>query len=402
MNADDELIFVINLGSTSTKIALFEGKRQLVRSELHVNPEELSGLFEAVDQLPLRTRSIKNELGGLGINPGDFDIIVTRGGNLPHICGGAYLADKYMIDFLRYAPFQQHVSNIACMIGTEIAAPYGTPVMIYDSVLVDEYDDEARISGLPEIEIVPGAHVLNSRMVCRRTAETLGREYEDCNFIVAHMGGGCSVTIHKKGRIVDAVNSDMGPMAPDRAGRIQTKHLVRLCYEGGLTQRQMMKKLAGGAGILAHLGTQDMLEVEEMIQSGDMHAKLVWYAMACQTAKAIGECATVLSGNIDRIILTGGLAHSKRHVNWISERVSFLAPIEVIHGELEMEALAFGAYRVLSGEEQLKRYTLPPDGFDSIESFYKSLQKLPNQDAPREHIAPAGKKLSAEKGNELL
>ncbi|RLD13437.1 MAG: butyrate kinase, partial [Caldiserica bacterium] len=240
----------------------------------------------------------------------------------------------------------------------EIAKPLGIPAFIVDPVVVDEMDDLARISGLPEIERKSIFHALNQKSVARKAASDLGKRYEDVNFIVVHLGGGISIGAHRRGRVVDvnnALNGD-GPFAPEKAGGLPTQALVDMCFSGKFTLEEMLKKLAGKGGLVSHLGTNDARKVEKMIEEGDEHAKLIYEAMAYQIAKTIGEMATVLKGDVDAIILTGGLAYSKMLTAWVKERVSFIAPVKIYPGENEMEALALGALRVLRGEEKAKIY----------------------------------------------
>ncbi|MGI5936888.1 MAG: butyrate kinase [Oscillospiraceae bacterium] len=364
-----KLIFAINPGSTSTKIALFEDDKMLVKEELSYDAADISKYKRAIDQLEMRKQSILDFLEKHQIDPKKFDIIVARGGSLPPIKGGAYRVDDYMVDVLTYAPLAQHVSNLACMIGKEIGDQYNIPVIIYDAPGTDEFIPEAKMTGLPEVEIIPVSHVLNTRKVARDVAKKLDKEYEKCRFIVAHLGGGISINAHCEGKIIDSVYDDMGPMSPQRAGRIPTRFMAKLCYSGKYTYDEMKRKLIGQGGVIAYLGTQDLRKVTAMIEAGDELAKKVFYAMAYQIAKGIGELAPVLHGKIDRIILTGGGAHSRLLTDLITERVSFLAPVEIVPGEKEMEALAEGGLRVLNGIEEPKTFDIVPVDFTSREEF---------------------------------
>ncbi|MGI5971543.1 MAG: butyrate kinase [Oscillospiraceae bacterium] len=363
------LIFAINPGSTSTKLALFRDEELLWRTETHHEPEKLTGL-RMVDQLEFRTEGIRKTLKEMKVDPASFDIIVCRGGNMPYIKGGAYKVNQHMLNVNTYAPMHEHAANLACMIGDAIGRPLGIPVIIYDGTGVDEMDEIAKITGMPEVTIMPANHVLNSRMVCRMTAKKLGKRFEDCGFIVVHMGGGITITAYKDGKLIDCVMADQGPMSPERSGRIQPTRMLDLCYSGERTKAEMRKYIRGGSGILAHLGTQNMKEVFERIESGDEHARKIVYAMAYQIAKGIGEMAVVLRGKIDSIILTGGLARNEDFCGWISEMAGFLGRFERVPGEYEMEALAEGARRVLSGQEEAKTYDLPPYGFKTVDEFY--------------------------------
>ena len=365
----DQTIFVINPGSTSTKIALYRGEEQVFKTTAYLDRDFLS-MPRLADQVPGRLEGIRKVLKERNIDPASFDMIACRGGNMPGIQGGVYKVNRHLVNVCTYAPYQEHAANIACILGYEIARPYGTPVIICDGTGVDELDDLARYTGIPEIQVIPINHVLNSRMVCRMTAEKLGRRYEDCTFIVCHMGGGIGLTLHKKGRLADCCASDMGPMSPERAGRIPTLQMADYCYASTRTLAQMRRYVKGGSGILAHLGTQDMREVERRVESGEQKATQVVHAMAYQTGKGIAELAAPVGGQVDRIIMTGSLAYFRQFLDWVMEYVSFIAPIEVLPGEYEMEALAAAARRVLQGEETAKIYDLPPYGYASTEDFY--------------------------------
>lgn len=364
-----KLILVVNPGSTSTKLAIFRDEERLHKKTMQHSKEQLA-VIKSTDQLDFRTKSVYEFLDECSVNPKDLDIVACRGGQLAHIEGGTYKVTKYMMDLLKYAPHQQHASNLACLIGNEIAAPLGIPVIISDSPSSDEFDDAARITGLPQFEMIPGSHILNSRMAARKVAASMGRKYEDCNFIVLHMGGGIGLNVHKKGRIVDGLSTDMGPMSPERAGRIPSRSIIEMCFSGEYTEAEMRKLVMGGSGVLAHLGTQNMFEIENRVNAGDKKAIKIIYAMAYQAAKGIGELSTVLCGDVDRIIITGDLARFTQLVDWVLERVKFIAPIEIIPGEFEMEALARAAVRYLEGLDEAKEYTRPPYGYESIKQFY--------------------------------
>jgi butyrate kinase len=259
---------------------------------------------------------------------------------------------------------REHASNLGAIIAHEIAARVGVPSFIVDPVSVDEFDPIARISGLPEIERRSLSHALNLKATARRAAQDLGAPYEALNLIGVHLGGGITVSAHRKGRMVD-VNQALdgtGPFSPERSGGLPVGDVVRMCYgvppyeDVQLTYAEMFQKIAGRGGLVAHLGTNDAVEVERRIDAGDEHARLIYEAMAYQIAKEIGLMATVLKGVVDAIYITGGLAHSARLVGWIRERTSWIAPVCVYPGEDEMLALAQGALRVLRGEEQAKTY----------------------------------------------
>lgn len=363
-------ILVINPGSTSTKVAYFEDEKQLYRGELDVKAENLKGVTTAMAELDERERTVMDFMRENGIDENELDIIVSRGGILPACDGGAYKVNQLMIDILTYAPEKEHASNVGCMIAKKIADRLGIDAVIYDPPVVDEFTEIAHMTGVPEIRIKPIGHMLNSRCVSREVAKKIGKPYEECNFIVAHYGGGCSVSAHKKGRIVDQINDDIGSMSTQRAGRIPTGEMIKLCYSGKYTEKEMHRKLIGNSGFVAYFGTQDALEVENMAKSGDEKAQLVYAAMAYQCGKMIGEIAAAFKGEVDRIIFTGGMSHSKYFLDQVIDYVKFIAPIEIVPGEREMEGLALGALRVVRGDEKAKEWDILPVGCSSQEEFY--------------------------------
>ncbi len=350
-------ILAINPGSTSTKISLYEDERELFTKKLE-HPLELIDKFDNVeDQLHMRKELVVEFLKEQNVDIKDLSAVVARGGMLPPVKTGAYAINDLMVDRVTKRPVMEHASNLAAPIAYDIAREAGIQSYIYDCVMADELTDMARISGMPELPRTSASHVLNTRAMAIKAAKECGRRYEDMNIIVAHLGGGISINIHEKGRITDLVSDDEGPFSPERAGRVPCRELINLCYSGKYDKKTMQRKLRGNGGLRAYLNTIDAREVEEMISEGSQEAKLVYEAMAYQIAKGIGELATVTDGNIDVIVLTGGIAYSAMLTGWISKRVSFIAPVEILAGENEMEALAFGALRVLKGEETAREYT---------------------------------------------
>lgn len=351
-------ILVINPGSTSTKIAVFEDDKEVFKKNLSHSKEELSKFEKIVDQYEFRRDVILTTLKEEGVKLEEISAVVGRGGLLRPIPGGTYRVNEAMLHDLRIGLQGEHASNLGGILAYEIAKPYGIPAFIVDPVVVDEMEPIAKISGLPEIERRSIFHALNQKAVARLAAKDLGKDYEDVNLIVVHLGGGISVGVHRKGRVIDvnnALNGD-GPFAPERAGGLPVWDAMKLALSGKFTERELKKKLAGQGGIVAYLGTNNMREVEKMVKAGDEKATLIFQAMAYQVAKEIGADATVLKGEVDAIVLTGGLAHSELFVGWIKERVSFIAKVLVYPGEDEMRALAFGALRVLRGEENVREY----------------------------------------------
>ena len=351
-------ILVINPGSTSTKIGIYENEKEAFRINIEHTTGELAPFKTVAEQYDFRKNAILNALRENGFSVETLDCIVARGGALPPLKGGAYLINAAMADRLKNRAKVEHASNVAALIAFELAEALNIPSYIYDAISTDELTDIARISGMPVLPRDSMFHALNSRAVARKVASSRQRTYADMNLIVAHLGGGISISIHHLGRVIDILSDDEGPFSPERAGRVSCGCLIDLCYSGQYDYHTMRKMLRGKGGLLACLGTSSGIEVEGRINNGDAEARLVYEAMAYQIAKGIGELATVLCGNIDAIILTGGLAHSKMLTGWITERVKFIAPVELGPGENELESLALGGLRVLRGEEAAHEYDL--------------------------------------------
>jgi len=350
-------ILAINPGSTSTKIAVYEDERELFTATLDHPVEEIEKYDHIQDQYEMRKNVVLSFLEEKGFDVKELSAVVGRGGMLPPVKSGAYEVNELMLKTLREKPYMEHASNLGAPIAYEIAKVAGVKAYIYDSVRVDELNEIARISGMPDIPRTSTSHVLNTRAMAIKLAKKMGKKYEDMNFIVAHLGGGISLNVHQKGQIVDIISDDEGPFSPESAGRVPCRKLIELCYSGKYDKRTMLKKLRGNGGIKAYLGIIDAREVERLIEKGDEKARLIYEAMAYQVAKGIGELATVVEGNVDYIILTGGIAYSEMLTNWIKKRVEFIAPVEIMPGENEMESLAYGILRVLRGEEKFRVYT---------------------------------------------
>ncbi|WP_163195518.1 butyrate kinase [Clostridium thermarum] len=351
-------LLIINPGSTSTKIGVYEDEKAILVETLRHETEEIEKYNSIADQFEFRKEVILKVLKEKNFDITTLNAVVGRGGLLKPIPGGTYVVNDRMLEDIRAEIRGQHASNLGALIANEIAAELNIPAYIVDPVVVDELDDIARISGMPEIERTSIFHALNQKAVAKRYAKEKGKKYEELNLIVAHMGGGVSVGAHKKGRIVDVNNAldGEGPYSPERSGGVPVGDLVRMCYSGKYTYEEMKKKITGKGGFVAYLGTNSALEVEKAALAGEPKAKLIHDAMGYQVAKEIGSCASVLCGKVDAIILTGGMAYGKPMIDVISERVSFIAPIVVYPGEDELLALAQGAIRVLSGEEEAKIY----------------------------------------------
>lgn len=349
-------LLVINPGSTSTKIAVFENEKPVLSETLRHKPEELAQ--HASDPYGFRKRLILEALEKRGISLGSLHAVVARGGLLKPIPGGVFKIGSKMLEDLRAATYGKHASNLAALIAFEIARECQIPSFVVDPVVVDELEPVARLSGLPEITRRSAFHALNQKAVARRAAADLGLKYRESNLVVAHLGGGITVGAHRHGRVVDVNNGidGEGPFSPERAGALPVIDLIRLCFSGQFTETDLRKKIMRRGGLMAYLGTTDAIEVEAMIRAGNQEAGLFYEAMAYQVAKEIGAAATVLKGAVDAVVLTGGLAYSNILVGWIKERVAFLGRIMVYPGENEMEALANGALRVLRGQEEAMDY----------------------------------------------
>ncbi len=349
-------VLAINPGSTSTKIAVYDDETVIMKASVE-HGAALTGFSRVADQYDLRKAAVLDALGQALIPLKTLDAVVGRGGFLPPVVSGAYVVNQAMVRRLAEAPSVEHAANLAAPIALSLAQAIGLSAYIYDSVAVDELEPIARLSGCAEVERLSLSHALNMRATAIRCAKDLGKPYRACDFVVAHLGGGITLSAHQRGRMVDLVSDDEGPFSPERAGALPAKDLIRLCYSRD--EESVRRMLRGDGGLRSYLGTNDALAVENRVVAGDAKARLVYQAMAYQCAKAIGSLATVLSGRLDAIILTGGLARSSMLVDWISERVSFIAPVHVYPGENELEALAFGALRVLRGEERANEYIDP-------------------------------------------
>ncbi len=352
-------ILVINPGSTSTKLSIFENGKQIISEKISHSKEELSNFKKISDQFDFRKKIIEDFLKKHGFSISDFDAIGARGGNTHPLESGVYRVNQKMVEDLLSLKYGAHASNLGAPLAFSIASEVGIPAFIVDPVIVDEMQPIAKLTGLKGIMRKAKDHPLNQKAAARIVAEKLGKTYENANFIVAHLGGGISVASHKKGRMIDennALNGD-GPFSPERSGDIPNISLVELCFSGKYTKEEIKKMLAGRGGLVSHLGTNSLIDVLEMIKNGDEYAKLVFDAMIYQIAKEIGKHAAVLKGNVDAIILTGGLARSNELTEGIKEYVSFIAPVFIVPGEHEMEAIERGVRLALLGKEKIKEYT---------------------------------------------
>jgi butyrate kinase len=352
-------ILTINPGSTSTKIALYEDDRELGNHTQRYDLETLKRLPNVLNQREMRLEAIHKVLEERGRTLREIDAFVGRGGLMAPVRGGTYTVNAAMAADLLSGRYGIHASNLGALLARDLADEAGgKEAFTVDPVVVDEMIPEARLSGFPEIERRSIFHALNHKAIGRRAAADLGKAYEKCHLVVAHLGSGISIGAHDRGRVIDVNNAfdGEGPFSPERAGSLPAGDLVRLAYSGTLTLEELLRKISSQGGLVAHLGINDLREVRRRIDEGDAKAALLFNAMAYQVARGIGAEAAALTGEVDAIVLTGGLAYSDRFVEAIRHRVAFIAPILVYPGEDELKALAEGALRVLRGEEKALIY----------------------------------------------
>ncbi|MBL4560422.1 MAG: butyrate kinase [Labilibaculum sp.] len=352
-------ILAINPGSTSTKIAVYQGDKSVFLKNIKHSNEELSQFEMISDQFEFRKGVIMRELVDAEIQIDLIEAVVGRGGLVKPIESGIYLVNERLKEDLRIGILGEHASNLGGLIADNIAqALPKAKAYIVDPVVVDEMIDVARISGHPEFQRVSIFHALNQKAIGRAFARSIDKKYEEINVIVAHLGGGISVGAHRKGRVVDVNNAldGEGPFSPERSGTLPAGALAKLCFSGDYTLDDLKKMIKGEGGLVAHLGTNDAYNVELKAKAGDAKAQLIQDAMSYQIAKSIGAMSTVLKGKVDGILLTGGIAHNPDLVNYVKEMVSFIAPVHVYPGEDEMKALAMNGYMVLRGDIEPRKY----------------------------------------------
>ena len=357
-------ILVINPGSTSTKMAVYDYENPVFVRNIAHTAEELAQFDAITEQQDFRRQLVLDELKRSNISL-DFDAVIGRGGLVKPICGGVYEINKRMLeDTLHGCVMHNHACNLGCLITYEIATMVNNQhsnkcrAFIADPGVVDELSPFARISGSPLMPRICIWHALNHRAIARRYAQSIDKQYEDLNLIICHLGGGISIAAHEHGRAIDANNAldGEGPFSPERAGSLPAADLIRLCFSGKYDEKQLLKHIAGQAGLTAHLGTNNMLEILERINQGNLHAKLLVDAMLYHTAKAIAAESAVLCGRIDAILLIGGMAYSDYIISELRRRIEFLAPVHIFPGENEMEALALNALYVLQGKREAHVY----------------------------------------------
>jgi len=363
-----ERILILNPGSTSTKLALFDGAECTFEDRISHTPLDLSRFACVWDQYKYRKGLILEFLDDRGVSLDTLDAVVGRGGLFAPTVSGTYSVNQRMIDDARSAERGEHPSNLGAVLAYGIAWDHGIPAFIVDPPCVDEMDAVARYSGLPEIPRTSLVHALNVKAIVRIVAGKLGKDHCGLDLVVVHLGGGISVCALKQGRMVDVSNAlSAGPFTPQRAGAVQTVDLLRMCFSGDYTEEEIEEKLVSQGGLLAYLGTLDVEEIISRIESGDEEAARVIDAMVHQIAKEIGAMAAVLDGRLDAVVLTGGLANSKYITDRLRSKVGFLGDVMVLPGEDELKALALGALRVLRGEEKAKTYPETVEGAGSCE-----------------------------------
>lgn len=349
-------ILVINPGSTSTKIAIYDNETPLFVKSIDHSQEELAKFENIIDQYDMRKDLILSVLETQNIPVESITAIVARGGLLPPVQSGAYKVNDDMVYQLKYHPQNEHASNLGAVIAHSLGGKLGIDSYIYDPVTVDELEPIARITGLPEMERKGMGHNLNMRASAIKYAEEIGKSYEDLTLLVAHLGGGITLSLHKNGRMIDMISDDEGPFSPERAGGLPVFQVIKMATSPDCDYDKMMRKVRREGGLMAYFGTTDARIVEEKVREGDERASLIYEALAHNVAKNIGKLSVVVGGKIDAIILTGGMAYSEMLTDWIRERVEFIAPVKIIPGENEIEALALGVLRVLNGEEEAHEF----------------------------------------------
>lgn len=350
-------LLVINPGSTTTKIALFDGENVRELHELEHDRAELAKFPTTLSQLEYRRDALHKALAFWNTPVSSLSAVISRGSPLKPLVSGVYAISEPMLADIKGGKLQDHASHLGPLLAHEIAEEGKIPAFIADPVSVDEFDDVAKISGWPELPRGTLSHALNIKAMLRETAEERGVTPETLNAVVAHLGGGFSIAAVRQGRIIDVNNAnDGGPFSPERVGTLPLVGLLKMCFSGKYTYDQLRKMLIGKGGLMAHLGTADVREVLKRINAGDEKAKLVLQAMCYHISKEIGAMASALCGNVDAIILTGGVSYNARIVEWIRERVGFIAPLVVKPGQNEMKALAAHAVRALQDPSIVRQY----------------------------------------------
>ncbi|NLM38909.1 MAG: butyrate kinase [Firmicutes bacterium] len=353
-----ERLLVINPGSTSTKLAIYDGRELHASITINHSAADLAQFPDIVDQIDFRTEALLNWLSEIEVSLGSITAVVCRGGLLKPIPSGVYQVNEDMVADLRSGRYGKHASNLAGLIGFGIGQRLNIPCYIADPVVVDELQPVARVSGHPKISRISIFHALNHKATARRAAEQLGKPYAALKLIVVHMGGGISIGAHRYGHVIDVNNAlnGEGPLSPERTGSLPATALVNYYFDEMASPHELMRRFVGRGGLVNHLGTNDLREVQKRMEAGDHQAKVVFRAMALQISKEIGRASAVLHDHVDAVVLTGGMAYSKALTDLIAEYVQFIAQVIVLPGENELEALAHAAIRVLRGIEKPRIY----------------------------------------------
>lgn len=351
------LILVINPGSTSTKLALFRENECVAEESRVCSQKELDRCESVIDQVPMRTQAVRDFLKEHDVAVEDLTVIAARGGPLKPMAGGVYAINEAMLSDAKGGCGIEHVSRIACIVADDLGRAAGVPGFTVDPVSTDEFDPISRISGLKECPRLSLTHALNMKAVARAYADELGKPYDSLNLLTVQLGGGSSMAIHSKGRMIDSVDGNgEGPFSPERSGGLRVDTFARWIESEGLSFAEVLKRLTRSGGLMSHLGTTDAMEVERRIDAGDADAELVYRAMAYAISKHLCGLSAAVNGKIDGIVVTGGLARSEMLTGWIKERIEFLGPVRIFPGEMEMTALNQGALRVLNGVETAQTY----------------------------------------------
>ena len=352
------LILVINPGSISLKIAVYRNRKEIFSSTILNDQLLFKNKSDIKKNVYIYVRAIRDLLQNTNFNLSDINVVVGRGGLLRPLKGGVYKINAKMVDDLHGSIMGEHPSNYGALIANEFSRISKSKAFIVDPVVVDEMEPVARISGLPMIERKSIFHALNQKAVARKVANRLGKPYNELNLIIVHMGGGITVGCHRNGQVIDVNNGldGEGPLSPERSGTLPAGDLIDLCFSGQYSKQQIKSIIKGQGGLTAYLETNDVSAIENRIKQKDKHAALIYQAMVYQICKEVGALSTVLKGEVDAIALTGGLAKSKKIVQLIKKKIAFIAPVYIYAGEFEMEAMAMGALRAITGEEKVKYY----------------------------------------------
>lgn len=344
-------ILAINFGSTSTKMAWYLDEDLQVRETVQHEQEQIMRFASLLEQRPMRRAVIVDFLQRHSIEQQSLTAIVSRGGQTRPLPSGAYRINELMLDDVQSGRWGLHATNLGVVLAHELGSEWDCVPMVVDPPVSDEFEPLARVTGMPELRRQSSFHVLNQKAAAMRHCREQNLVYEQSRFVGVHLGGGISVCAHKQGCLVDANNAldGDGPFSTSRAGTLPSGDLVELCFSGRFTKQELLEKINGRGGVMAHLGTTDMIEVERRIEGGDARAEYILEAMCYQVAKEIGAMAAVLRGQVDAVLFTGGIAHSHRVTKSIADRVRFVAPVFVYPGEDEMQSLALGAFAALTG-----------------------------------------------------